>query len=51
MSNTIELKFRFNNLNLLKAKKIIKKYPKKFSRSAILPFFALSARANRWLAK
>ena len=52
MSNTIELKFRFNNLNLLKAKKIIKKYPKKFSRSAILPFLHLAQeQIGGWLNK
>ena len=52
MSNTIELKFKFNNSNLLKAKKIIKKYPKQFSRSAILPFLHLAQeQQDGWLNK
>ena len=52
MSNTIELKFKFNNSNLLKAKKIIKKYPKQFSRSAILPFLHLAQeQQGGWLNK
>ena len=36
MSNNTDLKFKFNNLNILKAKKILKKYPKKFSQSACI---------------
>ena len=52
MSNTDALKFKFNNSNLLKAKKIIKKYPKQFSRSAILPFLHLAQeQQDGWLNK
>ena len=52
MSNTIELKFKFNNSNVLKAKNIIKKYPKKFLRSAILPLLHLSQeQLGGWLNK
>ena len=52
MSNTIELKFKFNKPNLIKAKKIIKKYPKQFSKSAILPFLHLAQdQIGGWLNK
>ena len=52
MSNNIELKFKFNNLNLLKAKKIIKKYPKQYSNSAVIPFLHLAQeQLGGWLNK
>ena len=52
MSNSIELKFKFNNSNILKAKNIIKKYPKKFLSSAILPLLHLSQeQLGGWLNK
>ena len=52
MSNNIDLKFKFNNLNILKAKKILKKYPKKFSQSAILPLLHLAQeQSDGWLNK
>jgi len=52
MSNTIDLKFKFNNTNILKAKKILEKYPKKFSKSAILPLLHLAQeQLDGWLNK
>ncbi len=52
MSNTIDLKFKFNNTNILKAKKILKKYPKKFSKSAVLPLLHLAQdQLDGWLNK
>ena len=52
MSKSLELKFRFNNSNVLKAKKIVKKYPKNFSRSAILPLLHLAQeQLDGWLNK
>ena len=52
MFNNIDLKFKFNNLNILKAKKILKKYPKKFSQSAILPLLHLAQeQSDGWLNK
>ena len=52
MSYINEVKFKFNHLNLLEAKKIIKKYPKKFSRSALLPFLYLAqVQLDGWLNK
>ena len=52
MANTIDLKFKFNNSNILKAKKILRKYPKKFSKSAILPLLHLAQdQLNGWLNK
>ena len=52
MPNTIKLKFKFNNSNLLKSKKIIKKYPKNYSKSAILPLLHLAQeQLEGWLNK
>ena len=52
MLNNIDLKFKFNNSNILKAKKILKKYPKKFSQSAILPLLHLAQeQSDGWLNK
>ena len=52
MHNDIELKFKFNNSNFLKSKKILKKYPKKFSESAILPLLHLAQeQLDGWLKK
>ena len=52
MANTIDLKFKFNNSNILKAKKILRKYPKNFSKSAILPLLHLAQdQLNGWLNK
>ena len=52
MYNNIELKFKFNNSNLLKSKKILKKYPKKFSESATLPLLHLAQeQLDGWLNK
>ena len=52
MSNNTDLKFKFNNLNILKAKKILKKYPKKFSQSAIIPLLHLAQeQLDGWLNK
>ena len=51
MESTFELKFKFNNSNLLKAKEILKKYPKNFSKSAILPLLHLAQEQNGWLNK
>ena len=52
MPNNTDLKFKFNNLNILKAKKILKKYPKKFSQSAIIPLLHLAQeQLDGWLNK
>ena len=52
MSNNIDLKFKFNNLNILKAKKILKKYPKKFSQSAIIQLLHFAQeQLDGWLNK
>ena len=52
MFNNIDLKFKFNNLNILKAKKILKKYPKKISQSAIIPLLHLAQeQLDGWLNK
>ena len=52
MSNNTDLKFKFNNLNILKAKKILKKYPKKFSQSAIIPLLHLAQeQLDGWVNK
>ena len=50
MNNATELKFKFNDVNILKAKKILEKYPKKFSKSAVLPLLHLAQdQLNGWL--
>jgi len=52
MENTLDLKFKFNSENSIKAKKILSKYPKKFSRSSILPLLHLAQdQLNGWLNK
>ena len=52
MNNTLKLKFKFSDKNKIKAKKILKKYPKKFSRSAILPLLHLvQDQLEGWLSK
>ena len=52
MASTKETKFRFNSLNIVKVKKIIKKYPKKNSNSALLPILHLAQeQLNGWLNK
>ena len=46
----IKTKFKFNNTNLLKAKKILEKYPKNFSSSAVLPLLHLAQeQLDGWL--
>ena len=48
----IETKFIFCSKNIIEAKKIINKYPKKFSQSAILPLLHLAQdQLNGWLNK
>ena len=48
----IKTKFKFNNTNLLKAKKILEKYPKNFSSSAVLPLLHLAQeQLDGWLDK
>ena len=52
MNKATEFKFKFNNINISKAKKIMEKYPKNFSRSAILPLLHLAQdQLNGWLNK
>ena len=47
-----KLKFIFNKTNILKVKEILKKYPKNFSQSAILPLLHLAQeQSNGWLNK
>tara|TARA_B100000029_G_scaffold172761_1_gene169118 strand:- start:3661 stop:4161 length:501 start_codon:yes stop_codon:yes gene_type:complete len=48
----IETKFKFNSKNIIEAKKIINKYPKKFSQSSILPLLHLAQeQLGGWLNK
>ena len=47
-----EIKFKFNNSNVIKAKALLKKYPKKFSISAIIPLLHLAQdQSGGWLNK
>ena len=42
--------FKFSNENLKKAEEILKKYPKKNKRSAVMPFLYLAQRQNNnWI--
>ena len=47
-----QINFKFNDKNILKAKLILKKYPKKFSSSALLPLLHLAQdQLDGWLNK
>ena len=47
-----EINFKFNDKNILKTKFILKKYPKKFSSSALLPLLHLAQdQLDGWLNK
>ena len=50
--STQPIEFRFNSINLTKAKKIIKMYPSNFKESSIMPLLSMAQEQNHgWLPK